>query len=112
MRQVRRGVLAARRRPLRCLPSAVLSSAPRGRARGEEARTRQAQVRGVPSEGAGGVNVNATDVAAVAEDALVVLVMVWWWIIVPLGWLLVLVLTPWVLAGWGFRLLRERLHRP
>ena len=78
----------------------------------EEARTRQAQVRGVPSEGAGGVNVNATDVAAVAEDALVVLVMVWWWIIVPLGLLLVLVLTPWVLAGWGFRLLRERLHRP
>ena len=55
---------------------------------------------------------NATDVAAVAEDALVVLVMVWWWIIVPLGWLLVLVLTPWVLTGWGFRLLRERLHRP
>src|SRR5437667_215025 len=85
MRQVRRGVLAARRRPLRCLPSAVLSSAPRGRARGEEARTRQAQVRGVPSEGAGGVNVNATDVAAVAEDALVVLVMVWWWIIVALA---------------------------
>src|SRR5467141_1052511 len=100
---------------MRRLPSALLSSAPRDGARGragEEARTRQAQVRGVPSEGAGGVNVNATDVAAVAADALVVLVMVWWWIIVPLGWLLVLVLTPWVLAGWGFRLLRERLHRP
>jgi len=47
------------------------------------------------------VNANATDVAAVAEDALVVLVMVWRWIIVPLGWLLVLVLTPWVLARSG-----------
>ncbi len=47
------------------------------------------------------MNANATDVAAVAEDALVVLVMVWRWIIVPLGWLLVLVLTPWVLARSG-----------
>ena len=66
----------------------------------------------MPNEGAGGVNVNATDVAAVAEDALVVLVMVWWWIIVPLGWLLVLVLTPWVLAGWGFRLFASGFTDP
>ena len=55
---------------------------------------------------------NATDVATVAEALLVVFGMIWWWLVVPLGWLLVLVLMPWVLAGWGFRLLRERLHRP
>jgi len=58
----------------------------------------------------GSVNVNATDVAAVAEDALIVLV----WCGVDhraAGMAPGPRAHAWV-CSWGFRLLRERLHRP